>query len=291
MLTSFQQTVDIFEGKLESDMNSTFRNFIETVAACALLSFLPLPAIAAELVRRRVAVIATPGSSTAALAVKALTTTIPIVFSFGGDPVQAGLVASFNRPGGNVTGATSLGVEVGPKRLELLHELVSRATLFAALVNPTGPTADRQLKDLQTAARILGCDLQVLNASTEAEFDPAFAALAELKAGGLVIANETFFANRSEQLAALTLRHRVAAVHQSREFVLAGGLLSYGGSFRQSHRQAGAYVGQILKGEKPGELPVVQVTTVELTVNLKTAKALGVSVPLTLLGRADEVIE
>ena len=202
------------------------------------------------------------------------------------------MVASLRQPGGNITGVTSLNAAVGAKRLELLHELAPTAKTFALLVNPSNPkNAEATTDDLQAAARTLGCNLQVLNASTEAEFDPAFAALAELKAGGLVFANETFFASRSEQLAALTLRHRVPAVHQSREFVLAGGLLSYGGSFRQSHSQAGAYVGRILKGEKPGELPVVQVTTVELTVNLKTAKALGVNVPLTLLGRADEVIE
>jgi putative ABC transport system substrate-binding protein len=202
------------------------------------------------------------------------------------------LVTGLRQPGGNITGVTSLNAAVGGKRLELLHELVPTAKTFALLVNPGNPkNAEATTNDLQTAARTLGCNLQVLNASTEAEFDPAFAAFAELKAGGLVIANETFFASRSEQLAALTLRHRVPAVHQSREFVSAGGLLSYGGNVAQSHGQAGAYVGRILKGEKPGELPVVQVTTVELTVNLKTAKALGVNVPLALLGRADEVIE
>jgi putative ABC transport system substrate-binding protein len=251
-----------------------------------------LPALAAELVRYPVSVLAAPGSVAAALAAKAATQTIPIVFETGADPVVTGLVASLRQPGGNITGVTSLNAAVGAKRLELLRELAPTAKTFALLVNPGNPkNAEATINDLQTAARILGCSLQVLNASTEAEFDPAFAALAELKAGGLVIANETFFASRSEQLAALTLRHRVPAVHQSREFVSAGGLLSYGGSVRQSHSQAGAYVGRILKGEKPGELPVVQVTKVELTVNLKTAKALGVNVPLTLLGRADEVIE
>jgi putative ABC transport system substrate-binding protein len=251
-----------------------------------------LPALAAELLRHPVSVLAAPGSIASALAAKAATQTIPIVFETGADPIVTGLVASLRQPGGNITGVTSLNAAVGAKRLELLQELAPAAKTFAVLVNPSNPkNADATTNDLQAAARTLGCSLQVLNASTEAEFDPAFAALAELKAGGLVIANETFFASRSEQLAALTLRHRMPAVHQSREFVSAGGLLSYGGSVRQSHSQAGAYVGRILKGEKPGELPVVQVTTVELTVNLKTAKALGVNVPLTLLGRADEVIE
>ena len=251
-----------------------------------------LPALAAELARHPLSVLATPGSVASALAAKAATQTIPIVFETGADPIVTGLVASLRQPGGNITGVTSLNAAVGAKRLELLRELAPTAKTFALLVNPSNPkNAEATTSDLQTAARTLGCNLHVLNASTEAEFDPAFAALAELKTGGLVFANETFFASRSEQLAALTLRHRVPAVHQSREFVLAGGLLSYGGSFRQSHRQAGAYVGRILKGEKPGELPVVQVTTVELTVNLKTAKALDVNVPLALLGRADEVIE
>jgi putative ABC transport system substrate-binding protein len=251
-----------------------------------------LPALAAELVRHPVSVLATPGSVASALAAKAATQTIPIVFETGADPVVTGLVVSLRQPGGNITGVTSLNAAVGAKRLELLHELAPTAATFALLVNPSNPkNAEATTNDLQTAARTLGCKLHVLNASTEAEFDPVFAALAELKAGGLVIANETFFASRSEQLAALALRHRVAAVHQSREFVSAGGLLSYGGSVKQSHGQAGVYVGRILKGEKPGELPVVQVTTVELTVNLRTAKALGVTIPLSLLGRADEVIE
>jgi putative ABC transport system substrate-binding protein len=251
-----------------------------------------LPTLAAELVRHPVSVLATPGSLAAAFAAKAGTQTIPIVFETGADPVATGLVASLRQPGGNITGVTSLNAAVGAKRLELLRELAPTAATFALLVNPSNPkNAEATTNDLQAAARTLGCNLHVLNASSEAEFDPAFAALAALKAGGLVIANETFFASRSEQLAALTLRHRVPAVHQSREFVSAGGLLSYGGSVKQSHSQAGGYVGRILKGEKPGELPVVQVTTVELTVNLKTAKALGVNVPLSLLGRADEVIE
>jgi putative ABC transport system substrate-binding protein len=251
-----------------------------------------LPALAEELVRHPLGVLAAPGSLASALAAKAATQTIPIVFETGVDPIVGGLVANLRHPGGNITGVTSLNAAVGAKRLELLHELAPAAATFALLVNPTNPkSAEASINDLQAAARTLGCSLQVLNASTEADFDTVFAALAELKTGGLVIANETFFANRSEQLAALALRYRVPAVHQAREFVSAGGLLSYGGSVRQSHRQAGVYVGRILKGETPGDLPVVQVTTVELAVNLKTAKALDLKVPLSLLGRADEVIE
>ena len=251
-----------------------------------------LPALAADLVRRGVAVIATPGSIVSALAAKAATSTIPIVFETGSDPVVTGLVASLNRPGGNITGVTSLNAQVGPKRLELLHQVAPAATAFALLVNPTNPkNAEAATKDLQEAARILGLQLHVLNASTEADFDNALATLGRLRAGGLVIANETFFSTRSKQLAELTLRHSVPAVHQSREFAAAGGLMGYGGSVTQSHSQAGLYAGRILKGEKPGELPVVQVTKVELTINLKTAKALGITVPLPLLARADEVIE
>jgi putative ABC transport system substrate-binding protein len=251
-----------------------------------------LPALAAELVDHAVNVLAAPGSLASALAAKAATQTIPIVFETGVDPIVGGLVANLRQPGGNITGVTSLNAAVGPKRLELLHEMAPAAASFALLVNPTNPkSAEASINDLQIAARTLGCDLQVLSASTEAEFEPVFAGLDKLKTGGLVIANETFFANRSEQLAAFALRHRVPAIHQSREFVRAGGLLSYGGSVRQSHKQAGAYVGRILNGERPGELPVAQVTEVDLAINLKTARALGLNVPLSLLGRADEVIE
>ena len=251
-----------------------------------------LPALAAELVELAVSVLAAPGSLASALAAKAATQSIPIVFETGVDPIVGGLVGNLRQPGGNCIGVTSLNAAVGAKRLELLHELTPTATTFALLVNPTNPkSAEASINDLQIAARTLGCDLKVFNASTEAEFEPVLAALDKLRTGGAVIANETFFANRAELLAALTLRHHVSAVHQSREFVLAGGLLSYGGSVRQSHSQAGAYVGRILKGEKPGDLPVVQVTTVELAVNLKTERALGINVPLSLLGRADDVIE
>ena len=205
---------------------------------------------------------------------------------------MAGLVASLNRPDGNLTGVTSLNAEVGPKRLELLHKLVPAATSFALLVNPTNPkNAEATTRDLQAAARALGLQLQVLQAATEDEFEAALAKLLELRAGGLVIANETFFASRSEQLAALTLRRGIPAVHQSREFALAGGLMGYGGSIAQSHTQAGFYTGRILKGEKPADLPIQQVTKIELIINLRTANTLGLAVPLDILGRADEVIE
>jgi len=250
-----------------------------------------LSALAADLVSRQVAVIVAPGGAPAALAAKSATTTIPIVFEMGADPIAMGLVGSLNRPGGNLTGVSSLNVEVTPKRLEILHELVPTAAVLAVLVNPTSPTADSQLRNLQAAASTLGLQLHVLHASTERDFDTVFATLLRLRAGGLVVASDTFFATHSEQLAALTVRHAVPAIHQSRDFSTAGGLTSYGGSFVESHRQAGVYTGRIIKGDKPADLQVQQVTKVELFVNLKTAKTLGVTVPLPLLARADEVIE
>ena len=249
-----------------------------------------LPALAADLVRRQVTVIATSGNASA-LAAKTATATIPIVFLTGADPVQAGLVASLSRPGGNLTGVTSLGVELGPKRLELLHELVPAATTIAILVNPANRSAEIQVRDMQAAARTLGLELHILQASTEREIDAAFAALTRLRAGALVISPEAFFNSRSEQLAALTVRHAVPAIYTYREFAAAGGLMSYGGSITDSYRQAGIYVGRILKGEKPADLPVQQSAKVELIINMKTAKALGLTVPFALLGRADEVIE
>ena len=250
-----------------------------------------LSALAADLVGRQVAVIVAPGGAPAALAAKSATTTIPIVFEMGADPVALGLVASLNRPGGNLTGVASLNVELSPKRLEILHELVPTATVVAVLVNPTSPTTDSQLRNLEAAARILGLQLHVLHASTERDFDTVFETLLQLRAGGLVVASDGFFATHGEQLAALTVRHAVPAIHQSRDFTIAGGVMSYGGNFRESHRAAGVYTGRIIKGDKPADLPVQQVTKVELAINMKTAKALGLTFPITLLGRADEVIE
>src|SRR5437762_2765144 len=235
-----------------------------------------LPGLAADLVSRAVAVIAAPGSLASALAAKAATKTIPVVFEMGADPVAVGLVPNLHRPGGNLTGVTSLNAEVGPKRLELLHKMVPAATSFALVVNPTNPkNAEATTADLRPAARALGLELHVLHAATEGDFDGVFTSLAQLRAGGLVIANETFFASRSEQLAALSLRYRVPAVHQSREFAAAGGLMGYGGSVAQSHKAAGVYTGRILNGEKSGDLPVQRVTKVELIINLRTAKVLG----------------
>jgi putative ABC transport system substrate-binding protein len=251
-----------------------------------------LPALAAELVRRQVTVIVTAGSTPAALAARAATTTIPIVFYLGADPVEVGLVTSLSRPGGNLTGVVTLNVEVGAKRLELLHELIPTATVVALLLNPTNPTLAQTLsRDLQAAARTLGLQLHVLHASNEREIDTAFATLVQLRAGALVIGADALFNSRSEQLAALTVRHAVPAIYQFREFVSAGGLMSYGTTVVDTYRPVGVYTGRILKGEKPAELPVQQATRLELIINLKTAKALGITVPLPLLGRADEVIE
>ena len=251
-----------------------------------------LPEFAADLVKRQVAVLAAPGSVAAALAAKAATSTIPIVFEIGADPIAVGLVESLSRPAGNITGVTSLNAQVAPKRLEMLHELLPNAAVFGLLVNPTNPkNAAETSTSLQAAAGALGLQLHVSNAGTEADFDTAFAELAKLHVAGLVIANETFFANRSERLAALATQYAMPAVHQSREFVLAGGLMSYGGSIKQSHTVAGAYAGRILAGAKPADLPVQQVTKVEMVVNLKTAKALGIKFPVSLLALADEVIE
>ena len=251
-----------------------------------------LPAVAADLVRRQVRVIATPESTPAAFAAKAATTTIPIVFSVGVDPVAVGLVASLNRPGGNLTGVTNLNAEILPKRLELMHELVPTATTIALLVNPSNPlVAETESRDAQTAARTLGLQLHVLHASTDRDFDTVFASLAQMRAVALVINTDVFFNSRSEQLAALALRHTVPAIYQYREFAAAGGLMSYGTSSTDVFRQVGIYTSRLLRGESPADLPVQQVTKIELIINLKTARTLGLTVPLSLLGRADEVIE
>ena|SRR5438552_2501673 len=250
-----------------------------------------LPMLAADLVDRQVNVIAAGGGTASALAARAATSTIPIVFSIASDPVAVGLVASLNRPGGNITGATTLGAEVGPKRLELIHELVPSATDIGLLINPTTPNAPTQLRDARSASQAIGIQLHILHASKDADFEAVFATLDCIKAGGLVIGPDTFFNTRSEQLAALALRHKIPAVYLYRAFAAAGGLMSYGSSQEDLYLLAGTYTGRILKGDKPADLPVQQATKVELVINMKTAKTLGLTFPITLLGRADEVIE
>jgi putative tryptophan/tyrosine transport system substrate-binding protein len=249
-----------------------------------------LPSLAAELVHRQVSVIAAL-TTPSAIAAKAATATLPIVFTTIADPVQIGLVASLNRPGGNLTGVTFLNVEIVPKMLELLHEVVPTATTMAALVNPTNPNADIWFTGLQGAARTLGLELNVLTASTERDIDKVFAALIPLRVGGLVIVNDVFLITRQEQLTALALHHRVPTIFQTRASVVAGGLMSYGGSIKETYRLAGLYTGRILRGEKPADLPVVQSSKFELVINLSTARMLGLTVPQTLLVAADEVIE
>ena len=251
-----------------------------------------LPVLAAELVHRQVDVIAAGGGTPSAVAAKAATATIPIVFAVAVDPIKIGLVASLNRPGGNLTGITSLNVEVGPKRLQLLRELIPTATIIALLINPTNPSlAEDFLRALQPAASTLGLQLHVLQASTEQDFDRVFAALAQLRADALVIMPDVFYNSRSEQLGKLSLRQAMPAIFDHRPFVAAGGLISYGSNETEYYRLLGTYTGKILRGMKPADLPVTQSTKVELLINLKTAKALGLTVPLSLLGRADEVIE
>jgi putative tryptophan/tyrosine transport system substrate-binding protein len=249
-----------------------------------------LPALAADLVRRQVTVIATPGNA-AALAAKTATSTIPILFQLASDPVQLGLVASLNRPGGNVTGVTSLNLEVGPKNLEHMHELVPNAVVIGMLVNPNNPDAEIQSRDAQAAARKLGVELHTVPARTESDFDAVFATLVKLRAGALVVGPDTFFTMQSRQLGALTRHRAVPAIAPYREFAVAGGLMSYGTNITDMYRQLGVYTSRILKGEKPADLPVQQAVKLELVINLKTAKALGLDVPMSMLMRVDEVIE
>jgi putative tryptophan/tyrosine transport system substrate-binding protein len=250
-----------------------------------------LPAMAADLVHRQVAVIAAT-STPAALAAKAATTTIPIIFELGSDPVELGLVASLSRPGGNVTGVIQWNIEVAPKRLELLHELLPTARVMALLIDPTDPTnAKTTVSEVSAAAKTFGLQLHVLNASNENDFTGVFAKLIQLGAGGLVVGGGAFFVSHEKQLAALTVRHAVPAASEHREFAAAGGLLSYGSDITDAYRLAGIYTGRILRGDKPAELPVQRATKVELYINLKTANALGISVPPSMQARANEMIE
>ncbi|NOJ45745.1 ABC transporter substrate-binding protein [Bradyrhizobium archetypum] len=250
-----------------------------------------LPGLAAELASRNVDVVVAPGGAPVALAAKAAGTAKTIVFEMGGDPVQLGVVDSLSRPGGNITGVSSLSVDVSPKRLELMHEFLPTGSKIAVVANPTSPTANSQLKKLRSAAETLGIHLQILNASKEDEFESVFASMIGEPAGGLVFTSDPYFAFRSRRLADLAMKFRVPAITQTRDFPLAGGLMSYGGDFMQSHRRAGVYAGRILLGEKPSDLPVQLVTKLELVINLKAAKFLGYEFSPSVVSGADEVIE
>ena len=250
-----------------------------------------LPALAADLVRRQVAVIFTAGGQNSAFAAKANTATIPIVFTTGGDPVRSGLIASLNRPGGNVTGVTNLAAELEPKRLEILHELVPTADRIAVLVNPAYQDVELRVDEIQAASRTIGKQIHVLQASTENAIDMAFAALAQARAGALLVSSDPFFFGRRHQIVALAARYAVPAIYQWREFAQIGGLISYGADRSYAQHEAGIYVGKILKGAKPSDLPVQQAVKLELVINVNTATALGITIPPTLLARADEVIE
>jgi putative ABC transport system substrate-binding protein len=250
-----------------------------------------LPALAADLVRRRVAVIAAGGTAAPALAAKTATSTIPIVFQTGSDPVKDGLVASLNRPGGNVTGVSRLSFALAPKRLELLHELVPKATAIAFLVNPANPVTPSQIQEIREPARSLGLQIHVLEASSEGQIEIAFEKMMQQRLGALLLANDTYLSGRRELFVALATRHAIPVMYAGRDAVAAGGLISYDASAIDQFRQVGTYVGRILRGEKPADLPVLQPTKFELTINIKTAKTLGLEVPPMLLARADEVIE
>jgi putative tryptophan/tyrosine transport system substrate-binding protein len=250
-----------------------------------------LQSLAADFVRRQVEVIAATGGTISAQAAKAATATIPIVFNVGDDPIKSGLIVSFNRPGGNLTGVNTQSPALEPKRLGLLRELVPQAAIVAVLLNPTNPDADLQSRDLQVAATAIGQQLRIFNASSEGDLDAAFAALVQQRADALLVGNDVFFTNRREQIVALAARHAVPTIYAFRQFAESGGLMSYSTNLVEVYRQVGLYVGRILKGEKPADLPVVQPTKFELVINLKTAKTLGIKISDNLLSLADEVIE
>jgi ABC-type uncharacterized transport system substrate-binding protein len=250
-----------------------------------------LPELASDLVRRQVTVIVATGGNVSALAAKAATATIPIVFSVGGDPIKLGLVTRLNRPDSNATGVTVLTGVLGAKRLELLRELIPKAAVVAVLINATNPSAEAYVRETQEAARTIGQQIHTLSASTEGEIEAAFSTLAKVRAAALLVVTDAVFIGRREQIVALAMRYAVPAIYEASVFARVGGLMSYGPSFVEAIRQVGIYTGRILKGEKPADLPVLQPTKFELVINLKTAKSLGLTVPLTLLGRADEVIE
>jgi putative ABC transport system substrate-binding protein len=249
-----------------------------------------LPALAADLVRRRVAVVVAAGA-TAAVPAKAATATIPIVFGTGSDPVALGLVASLNRPGANLTGVAFLAAELAPKRLQLLRELIPGVAVFGVLADPASPSTKFLIPDLQAAARTLGLQLIFENARTDSDLETAFATVSQQRVGAVLVGDSTLFVRRMEQLAALAARHALPAIFPQREYALAGGLMSYGSSLGYAYQQLGIYTARILKGEKPADLPVVQASKLELVINLKTAKALGLTIPETLLATADEVIQ